>query len=113
MSKSHGTDLSDARVESPEQVGRAERHGGLCKSIFKKVVHNQNVTGLGEVIYIASEVDSTKNVSEPTPDPANPLLDATRMARASRPGMYLLARREAPYAVEPHESPVGLFNERT
>eukprot|EP00959_Pyramimonas_sp_CCMP1952_P348784 7307244-Pyramimonas_sp.AAC.1 len=35
--KSQGIDLRDAGVESPEQIGCTERHGGIWKNIFKKV----------------------------------------------------------------------------
>ena len=59
--KSQGIDLRDAGVESPEQIGRTERHGGLWKNVFKKVVHDKNVIGLDEVMTTAVEVDSTKN----------------------------------------------------
>eukprot|EP00959_Pyramimonas_sp_CCMP1952_P044386 927599-Pyramimonas_sp.AAC.1 len=53
------------------------------------------------------------SVSEPAAEPANPLLDAVRRARTSGPGMDLLARREASFAVQPHESLVGVFNDCT
>eukprot|EP00959_Pyramimonas_sp_CCMP1952_P054455 1138654-Pyramimonas_sp.AAC.1 len=59
--KSRGIDLRDAGVESPEQMGRAERHGGLWKNILKNVVRDKKVSGLDEVIFAASEVDNTKN----------------------------------------------------
>eukprot|EP00959_Pyramimonas_sp_CCMP1952_P356071 7457127-Pyramimonas_sp.AAC.1 len=56
---------------------------------------------------------SSDSASEPAPEPANPLLEAMRRAGTSGPGMDLLARREASFAVKPHESLVGFFNERT
>eukprot|EP00959_Pyramimonas_sp_CCMP1952_P192007 4014589-Pyramimonas_sp.AAC.1 len=52
------------------------------------------------------------SASEPAPEPANPLLYAMRRAGTSGPGVDLPARREASFAVKPHESVVGFFNER-
>eukprot|EP00959_Pyramimonas_sp_CCMP1952_P439309 9196604-Pyramimonas_sp.AAC.1 len=59
--KSQRIDLRDAGVESPEQIGRAERRGGLWNNIFNKVVHDKNVAGLDEVISTTSGVDNAKN----------------------------------------------------
>ena len=59
--KKQGIDVRDAGVESPEQIGRTERHGGLWKDIFKKVVTDKNVIGEAEMIATAVEVDNTKN----------------------------------------------------
>eukprot|EP00959_Pyramimonas_sp_CCMP1952_P282822 5912027-Pyramimonas_sp.AAC.1 len=53
------------------------------------------------------------SVSEPAPEPANPLLEAMRRTGTSGPGMDLLARREASLAVKPREPIVGIFNDRT
>ena len=58
--KKKAIDIRDAGVESPEQIGRTERHGGLWKDIFKKVGPDTHVSGVIEVIADAMEVDNTK-----------------------------------------------------
>ncbi len=42
----HGVVIRQAGVESPEQIGRVERHGGLWKAIMKRVVTDHAVLGL-------------------------------------------------------------------
>eukprot|EP00959_Pyramimonas_sp_CCMP1952_P214032 4478356-Pyramimonas_sp.AAC.1 len=59
--KGQGVDLRCAGVESPQQIGRAERHGGLWKNALKEVVRDENVIGLDEVMEAAAEVDSAKD----------------------------------------------------
>jgi hypothetical protein len=53
--------LRQAGVEAPEQIGRGERHGGLFKRNFKRVVKEHNVVGKRDIKLVAAEVIAAKN----------------------------------------------------
>ena len=50
-----------AGVESPEQIGRVERHGGLCKAVLKRMITEHAVRGFDDIKIAIAEVVSTKN----------------------------------------------------
>jgi hypothetical protein len=58
---SHGITIRQAGLESAEQIGRTERHGGLFKDLLKKVVTDKNVAGAEEIAATIAEVVKTKN----------------------------------------------------
>ena len=41
----HGVLIHQAGVESPEQSGRVERHGGLFKAVLKRMITEHAVQG--------------------------------------------------------------------
>ena len=52
---------ASAGVESPEQIGRVERHGGLFKAALKRMVADHAVQGFDDVKVAVAEAVSTKN----------------------------------------------------
>ena len=53
--------IRQAGVESPEQIGRVERHGGLWKHVLRRVVVDHGVTGMRDMRMAMSEATSAKN----------------------------------------------------
>ena len=45
----HGVLIRPAGLESPEHIGRCERHGGILKRAFRRIVRQHNLTGKTEV----------------------------------------------------------------
>jgi hypothetical protein len=56
-----GVYIRQAGLESPEQIGRGERHGGMFKKSFKRVIHDNHVVGKREMSIAAMETLVTKN----------------------------------------------------
>ncbi|CAE7397392.1 unnamed protein product, partial [Symbiodinium necroappetens] len=46
---SHGVQIRQAGLESPEHIGKCERHGGIIKRAFKRLVKDHNVVGKDDV----------------------------------------------------------------
>ena len=57
----HGILIRQASVESPEQIGRVERHGGLSKAVLKRMVADHAVQGFDDMKVAIAEAVSTKN----------------------------------------------------
>ena len=58
----HGVLIRQAGVESPEQIGRVERHGGLLfKAVLKRMVADHAVQGFDDTKVAIAEAVSTKN----------------------------------------------------
>ena len=57
----HGVVLRQAGVESPEQIGRVERHGGIWKGIMKRIVTEHAVSGIDDMRIAAAEACAAKN----------------------------------------------------
>ena len=45
----HGVLIRQAGVESPEQIGRVERHGGLFKAVLKRMITEHAVRGFDDI----------------------------------------------------------------
>ena len=45
----HGVLIRQAGVESPEQIGRVERHGGLFKAVLKRMITEHAVRGFDDM----------------------------------------------------------------
>ena len=45
----HGVLIRQAGVESPEQIGRVEHHGGLFKAVLKRMVADHAVQGFDDI----------------------------------------------------------------
>ena len=45
----HGVLIHQAGVESPEQIGRVERHGGLFKAVLKRMITEHAVRGFDDI----------------------------------------------------------------
>ena len=56
----HGL-IRQAGVESPEQIGRVERHGGLFKAVLKRMITEHAVQGFDNIKIALAEAVSTKN----------------------------------------------------
>ena len=48
-------------MESPEQIGRVERHGGLFKAVLKRMITEHAVQGHDDIKIAIAEAVSTKN----------------------------------------------------
>ena len=57
----HGVLIRQAGVESPEQIGRVERHGGLFKAVLKRMITEHAVRGFDDIKIAIAEAVSTKN----------------------------------------------------
>eukprot|EP00959_Pyramimonas_sp_CCMP1952_P037048 775291-Pyramimonas_sp.AAC.1 len=101
-------ELSDGMVVPVPPASRSllVTRAPLQRSLLDDVPHG--IRSRNEVMRRRVE-NADGSTAEPAPEPANPLLDATRRARTSGPGMDLLARREASFAVKPHVSLVWFF----
>ena len=56
----HGVLTDQAGVESPEQTGGVERHGGLFKAMLKRMITEHAVQGFDDMKIAIAEVVSTK-----------------------------------------------------
>ena len=60
----HGVMIRQAGVESPEQIGRVERHRGLFKAVLKRMITEHAVQGFDDIkIAIAEDVSTKNNLS--------------------------------------------------
>ena len=57
----HGTCIENMGLESPEQLGRTERHGGMWKATAKRAVHAQKIKGTDEMSILALSNKSLMN----------------------------------------------------
>ena len=57
----HGVLIRQAGVESPEQIGRVEQHGGLFKAVLERMVADHAVQGFDDIKVAIAEAVSTKN----------------------------------------------------
>ena len=57
----HAVLIRQAGVESPEQIGRVERHGGLFKAVLKRMITEHAVRGFDAIKIAIAEAVSTKN----------------------------------------------------
>ena len=57
----HGALIRQAGVESHEQIGRVERHGGLFKAVLKRMITEHAVQGFDDIKIAIAEAVSTKN----------------------------------------------------
>ena len=58
---SHGCHFSTAAKASPWQIGQVERHGGLWKTTFKRLVWAQQIAGREEVLMATAATTAAKN----------------------------------------------------
>ena len=58
---SHGVQIRQAGLESPEHIGKCERHGGIIKRAFKRLVRDHNVVGKDDVKKAMLEAQVAKN----------------------------------------------------
>ena len=58
---SHGVEIRQAGLESPEHIGRCERHGGIIKRAFERVVRENHVKGKDQVKEAMLECQTSKN----------------------------------------------------
>ena len=58
---SRGVIIRNIGVESPEQLGRVERHGGILKGMMQRIIHELGLSGELQVKEALSEALSTKN----------------------------------------------------
>ena len=57
----HGVRVVHAPLESPESIGRTERHGGLVKALYRKVSAEVHPTSKEQVEQVLIEVTRVKN----------------------------------------------------
>ena len=57
----HGVFVRPVGLESPEQLGRGERHGGIFKQNVKKVVRHHYLAGKEDIKIAAAESIAEKN----------------------------------------------------
>ena len=57
----HGIQVSHAPLETPEAIGRVERHGGALKAKARKVVAQTQAVGQGQLQTVLDEFCLTKN----------------------------------------------------
>eukprot|EP00973_Karenia_brevis_P012033 1634356-Karenia_brevis.AAC.1 len=55
----HGICIKSGTHESPEQLGRVERHGDIWKSIAKKLISSQKIRGDEDMKSMAYELNNT------------------------------------------------------
>ena len=58
---SHGVQIRQAGLESPEHIGKCERHGGIIKRAFKRLVKDHSVAGKDDVKVAMLEAQVAKN----------------------------------------------------
>ena len=58
---SHGVQIRQAGLESPEHIGKCERHRGIIKRAFKRLVKDHNVVGKDDVKVAMLEAQLAKN----------------------------------------------------
>ena len=57
----HGIQVSQAPLETPESIGRVERHGGVLKAMVRKVVSQTQAAGQVQLQTVLAECCLTKN----------------------------------------------------
>ncbi|CAE7356892.1 RE1 [Symbiodinium natans] len=57
----HGVDVTHAPLETPEAIGRVERHGGIIKGMARKVISQTQPRGWLEMQQVLDETCLTKN----------------------------------------------------
>ena len=57
----HGVVLRQAGLESPEHIGRCERHGGIIKRAYRRVCKMHNLIGKQQVKAAMTECQVAKN----------------------------------------------------
>ena len=57
----HGVQVHHSPLESPENIGRVERHGGIAKALFRKVCRETQSLGREQVESVLQEVCMVKN----------------------------------------------------
>ncbi len=58
---SRGICIRNIGLESPEQLGRTERHGGMWKATAKRAIYSQQIRGTDEMIILALSNNSQLN----------------------------------------------------
>ena len=58
---SNGVLVRQAALEAPEQIGRAERHGGIFKQVMKKIIKEHHIQGKEQMKLAATVALETKN----------------------------------------------------
>ncbi|CAE7249187.1 RE2 [Symbiodinium natans] len=57
----HGIHLRNAPLESPQTIGKVERHGGLLKALVRKTVQEIQPSSWEDMVMVVSECVTTKN----------------------------------------------------
>merc|ERR1712138_272205 len=53
--------IRNVGLESPEQLGRIERHGGMWKATAKRIIHAQKIRDTDDIVIMAMANNSTMN----------------------------------------------------
>ena len=61
MLGAHGIAIRNIALESPEQLGRTERHGDIWKQIAKRVIDSQRIRGADQMRLLAYELNAVIN----------------------------------------------------
>ena len=61
MLSQNGLVMRQAGVESPERIGRVERHGGLWKNVCKRIITHRGVAGTEDMRVALAEATNAKN----------------------------------------------------
>ena len=61
MLGAHSISIRNIGLESPEQLGRTERHGDMWKQVAKRVIDSQKIKGEAQMRLLAMEVNNTVN----------------------------------------------------
>ena len=59
----HGVQVHTASLETPEAIGRVERHGGIGKAMYKQVCAETQCQGIEQIQTVLNEVCSIKNTT--------------------------------------------------
>jgi hypothetical protein len=59
--QANGVVVRQAALESPEHIGRAERHGGILKGVLKRIIKDHNVQGKDQMKLAMSVALEVKN----------------------------------------------------
>ena len=57
----HGCQIRQAGLESPEHIGRCERHGGIIKRAYRRIARQHHLSGKAEVKEAMLEAQVSKN----------------------------------------------------
>ena len=57
----NGVVLRQGALETPEHIGRGERHGGILKQLMKKVIHQHHAIGKDQMKQVAAVCMEVKN----------------------------------------------------
>ena len=61
MLGAYGISIRNIALESPEQLGRVERHGGMWKATAKRAVQSMKVIGTADMTILALANNSVMN----------------------------------------------------